>query len=95
MPSIARLAIVALALPIAAGRSSTAERSVTLVVERMACPICAHTVQRSLKRVSGVTKVSVNLKDKTAVIIYEDTKTDVIDLISASTNVGFPAAIKR
>ncbi len=94
MARVGRHAIVALALVTATFGASAEERSVTLIVDRMACPICAHTVKRSLERVSGVIKATVNLRDKTAVVVYDDAKADVADLINASARAGFPAAKK-
>ena len=38
----------------------------------------------------GVAKVAVSFKDKTAVVTYDDSKTDVKGLTSATTNAGYP-----
>ena len=42
----------------------------------------------------GVAKVAVSFKDKTAVVTYDDSKTDVKGLTSATTNAGYPSAPK-
>jgi mercuric ion binding protein len=70
------------------------ERTVTLTVENMVCPVCSYTVKRTLERVSGVSKVIVSLQDKTAIVIYDDTKADVGALTRATANAGFPSAPK-
>lgn len=77
--------------------SSTAfatERTVTLAVQNMYCAACPSTVRKSLQAVPGVAKVVVSFQDKTAVVTYDDTKTDVKALTTATTNAGYPSAPK-
>lgn len=77
--------------------SSTAfagERTVTLAVQNMYCDACPITVRKSLERVPGVIKAVVSYKDKTAVVTYDDSKTDVTALTAATTNAGYPSAPK-
>jgi len=70
------------------------ERTVTLAVDNMFCATCPYTVKKSLTAVPGVKKVSVSLKNKTAVVTYDDGKTNVNALTSATTNAGYPSAPK-
>ena len=56
-----------------------------------ACPI---TVKSSLEAVPGVTKAVVSYADKTAVVTFDDTKTAVPALTAATTNAGYPSALK-
>ncbi len=70
------------------------ERSVTLAVQNMYCAACPHTVRSSLQAVPGVRKVVVSFKNKTAVVTYDDTKTDIRALTSATTNAGYPSTVK-
>jgi mercuric ion binding protein len=74
---------------------SAAERTVTLAVKNMYCAACPHTVRKSLEAVPGVTKVVVSYQDKTAVVTYDDTRTKVKVLTSATTNAGYPSVPKR
>jgi mercuric ion binding protein len=60
----------------------------------MFCAACPRTVKASLQAVPGVTKVVVSLQDKTAVVTYDDTKTNVKALTAATTNAGYPSAPK-
>src|SRR5262249_19172119 len=62
---------------------SAAERTVTLAVKNMYC-----AAWKSLEAVPGVTKVVVSYQDKTAVVTYDDTRTEVKVLTSATTNAG-------
>ena len=70
------------------------EQTVTLAVQNMYCSACPHTVKSSLEAVPGVAKVVVSYESKTAVVTFDDTKTAVPALISATTNAGYPSALK-
>jgi periplasmic mercuric ion binding protein len=71
-----------------------AERTVTLAVQNMYCAACPHTVKSSLQSVSGVKAVSVSFEDKSAVVTFDDTKTNVRALTTATTNAGYPSSPK-
>jgi periplasmic mercuric ion binding protein len=75
-------------------QSFAAERTVKLAVQNMFCAACPHTVKASLRAVRGVSKVAVSLQDKTAVVTYDDAKTDVNALTAATTNAGYPSELK-
>ena len=70
------------------------EKTVTLAVKNMYCSACPFTVKSSLEAVSGVAKAVVSYEDKTAVVTFDDAKTGVPALISATTNAGYPSALK-
>ncbi len=74
--------------------ASAGERTITLAVENMVCAVCAFNVKKSLEGVAGVATVRVSLKEKTAIVVYDDTKADLNALISATTSKGFPSAPK-
>ena len=42
----------------------------------------------------GVTKAVVSYADKTAVVTFDDAKTAVPALTAATTNAGYPSALK-
>lgn len=71
------------------------ERSVTLAVPGMDCASCPIIVKSSLEAVPGVVKAVVSLADKTAVVMFDDTKTAPPALVTATTNAGYPSAVKR
>lgn len=79
---------------LASSTAFAAEKTVTLAVQNMYCAACPHTVKASLQAVPGVAKVVVSFQDKTAVVKYDDTKTDVKALTAATTNAGYPSAPK-
>lgn len=70
------------------------EKTVTLAVQNMYCSACPITVKSSLEAVPGVAKAVVFYADKTAVVTFDDAKTGVPALITATTNAGYPSALK-
>jgi mercuric ion binding protein len=70
------------------------EKTVTLAVQNMDCAACPFTVKSSLQAVPGVTKAVVSFADKTAIVTFDDAKTAVPALITATTNAGYPSAPK-
>jgi mercuric ion binding protein len=70
------------------------EKTVTLAVQNMYCAACPHTVKASLEAVPGVAKVAVSYQEKTAIVTYDDGKTDVKGLTAATTNAGYPSEPK-
>ena len=70
------------------------KRTVTLAVQNMYCSACPLTVKSSLQAVPGVAKVVVSYADKTAVVTFDDARTAVPALITATTNAGYPSALK-
>jgi periplasmic mercuric ion binding protein len=70
------------------------EKTVTLEVRNMYCAACPHTVKASLEAVPGVAKAVVSYKDKSAIVTYDDAKTNVNALTTATTNAGYPSAPK-
>ena len=78
----------------ASSTALAAEKTVTLAVQNMYCAACPHTVKASLEPVPGVTKVAVSYKDKTAIVTFDDARTGVNALTTATTNAGYPSAPK-
>lgn len=68
-----------------------AERTVMLAIEHMTCELCPPIVKRSLSRVPGVAKAEVSARQKTATVVFDDQKTTIQALISATTDAGYPS----
>jgi mercuric ion binding protein len=84
-----------LALVVLAPSAALAEqRTITLAVSNVDCADCPFIVKRSLERVPGVTRATVSFKDKTAVVVYDDGRTDVTAFTAATRNAGYPSAPK-
>jgi mercuric ion binding protein len=89
------LSVTLFGLSLLASSSALAdEKTVTLTVENMYCSACPITVKSSLDAVPGVTKAVVSYADKTAVVTFDDAKTAVPALTAATTNAGYPSALK-
>ena len=53
------------------------------------------SVQRSLTKISGVTKADVSLEKGEAVVTFDDTKTNVEALRKATKGAGYPSTLKQ
>ena len=53
------------------------------------------SVQRSLTKINGVTKADVSLEKAEAVVIFDDTKTNVGALLKATKGAGYPSTLKQ
>ncbi len=69
-------------------------QTVTLDVQNMTCPLCPITVKKSLEKVNGVSTVKVDFDKKTAIVTYDADKTQPKALTKATTNAGYPSAVK-
>jgi periplasmic mercuric ion binding protein len=83
-------AVLATAVPLTVP-ADAAERTVMLAVENMYCNACPFIVKRSLARVSGVETVVVSFERKTAKVIFDDSKTTLAALTTATKNAGYPS----
>ncbi|NQU62430.1 MAG: mercury resistance system periplasmic binding protein MerP [Rhodospirillales bacterium] len=80
---------------LAAGIGFAAEKTVTLAVENMFCASCPYIVKKSLARVTGVTKVDVSFERKTAMVTFDDAKTNIEALTGATFDAGYPSELKN
>lgn len=67
------------------------ERTITFAVDNMTCASCPFIVKTSMAAVPGVAKVDVSFKAKTAIVTFDDAKTNPDAIAAASMNVGYPA----
>jgi len=85
------LAFTATAL--SAGTSFAAQKTVKLAVENMYCASCPYIVKKSLTQVSGVTAVEISFEQKTALVTFDDTKTNIDALTDATFDSGYPSEL--
>jgi mercuric ion binding protein len=64
-------------------------------IEKMTCKMCHITVRKAMEKVEGVVKATVNYEDKTATVTFDPKKTDIEAIALASTNIGYPATLKK
>lgn len=69
------------------------EKSVTLTVEKMTCVSCPYIVEKSLTQTEGVQSAEVIFDEKKAIVVFDESKTSVEQLIAATTDVGFPSEL--
>jgi mercuric ion binding protein len=86
----ASLALVAVVTPVWA-----ATQTVKLSVPGMTCAACPITVKKALSRVEGVSKTSVNLDKREAIVTFDDAKTNVQKLTKATEDAGYPSSVKQ
>jgi periplasmic mercuric ion binding protein len=75
----------------AAGTAIAAEKTVTLAVNGMYCSACPYIVEQSLAKVGGVSNVAVSYEKKTATVTYDDQKTSLAAMTTATTQAGYPS----
>ena len=92
MKRLATLAVLTAGV-LTSGTAFPAEQTVKLAVSNMYCATCPHIVEKSLSAVPGVTKVSVSYREKSAVVTFNDEKTNPQDLINAVTGAGYPSKL--
>lgn len=74
---------------------AAAQKTVTLEVQNMTCPLCPVTVKKSLEKVPGVSAVKVDFDRKTATITYNPDKARPQALTEATTNAGYPSTVEK
>lgn len=72
-----------------------ATQTVTLLVPGMTCAACPITVKKALNGVKGVSKTEVNFEKKEAVVSFDDAKTNVHKLTTATGDAGYPSSVKQ
>jgi mercuric ion binding protein len=81
-------------LIVSSGGAMAEQRTVTLAVDNMYCEACPYMVKKTIEKVSGVSKVIVSFKEKTAVVVFDDARAAVKDLTEAAAKAGFPSTPK-
>lgn len=70
-------------------------KTVALSVSGMTCSTCPITVKKSLTSVKGVSKAAVNFEKSEALVTFDDGKTNVGALLTATANAGYPSVVKQ
>ncbi len=71
--------------------SPVTEQTAKYSIENMTCKMCDITIRKSMEKVDGVIKATVDYDTKTAVVIFNPEKTDIKTIGMASTNAGYKA----
>ncbi len=83
------------AVVLASTAATAAEMTVTLAVDNMYCEACPYIVKESLANVPGVEMVVVSYEQKSATVTYDDQRTTIDTLTSATTQVGYPSRLMQ
>jgi periplasmic mercuric ion binding protein len=89
--SLASLMIASMPFAVLAATPKTA----VLEVQNMTCGLCPVTVRKSLENVPGVTRAQVDLAQKTATVTFDADRTSTAVLVKATTDAGFPSAVRK
>ncbi len=87
------LTILLLAAPLAptAAQETTAP-SATITVDGLSCPFCAYGLEKHLKKVPGVERVDINMKDGQVIVrLKPGARVDDAALKAAVKKAGFTA----
>lgn len=86
-------AVLAMLMPLAA--LAATPQTAVLDVQNMTCGLCPVTVKKSLEKVTGVSQAQVDFAKKTATVTFDADKTSPTALVKATTDAGFPSAVRR
>lgn len=78
-------------LLLSASLAAAEERSVTLAVQNMTCPLCPVTVRTAIEGVAGVNDVAVDFDSRTATVVFDDAEATIQEITEASRLAGYPA----
>ena len=69
------------------------ENTIVLTVPDMVCGSCENTIKATLSHISGIKLVNTDLDSSTVTITSDNS--DIEEIISALSNVGFNADFKK
>ncbi len=70
-----------------------AQKTVTLSLPTMDCPVCPITVKKALTQVSGVSRAEVNFSKRLVVVTFDDVVTNLNALTRATKDAGYPSTL--
>ena len=92
-PIRTRRLLACLGLALLALQASAANRTITLAVPSMDCPVCPITVKKALTQVPGVSQASMNFDKRQAIVTFDDARTSAQALTLATRNAGYPSTV--
>lgn len=91
MNSIIKIAAVTLLLSTKSAWAG--EQTIKLSVPDMNCASCPYMVKKAISKVDGVLSVSATMKDRSATVAFDDTKTNVDQVRAATASIGYPSTV--
>ncbi|MCX7239077.1 MAG: mercury resistance system periplasmic binding protein MerP [Burkholderiales bacterium] len=80
-----------LAVLLGVGAAQAAIQRVTLTVPTMDCETCPLTIKVALLKVPGVSRAVVSYARRTAIVTFDDAKTNIAALTRATDAAGYPS----
>lgn len=87
------LLTVLVALPLVT--LAAAPETVTLDVQKMTCAVCPITVKKSLEKLPGVSEVTVDFDEKTAIVTFDPDLSNAEAITAATSNAGYPSTVHK
>ena len=87
------LSFLAITFFIFSGISYAAKQTIAFKVDGMYCSASPAIIKKVLTNIDGVKDATVSYSKKTAVVTFEDTKTEVTNLTQAITKAGYYANV--
>ena len=66
-------------------------QTITLPITGMTCANCAMNIERTLKKLPGISKAAVNFASEQAGVTFDDTAVSVPEIVGAINKAGFKA----
>ena len=79
----------------AVGALAATPQTAVLDVQNMNCGLCPITVKKALEKVPGVSQAQIDFQKKTATVIFDADKATAAGLVKATTEAGFPSAVRQ
>lgn len=64
-------------------------------VEGMTCAACTVTTKVAIKKLNGIKDIEVSLENKSAIVNYDDSKTDSVKIKEKIDSVGYKATKRQ
>lgn len=85
--------LLALTVWFTAASAWAADETVKLSVPGMNCASCPYMVKKAISRIDGVVSVTATMKDRTATVVFDDTKTNADQVRAATASIGYPSTV--
>lgn len=87
--------LLAISMLLVTAAAGAATQTTTLSVPTMSCASCPITIKAALSKVPGVSGVKSDLSKRQTTVVFDDAKTNVSALSSATAAAGFPSTVTQ
>lgn len=86
---------VVMSLLLASQLTWAKEKKTCFKVEGMTCAACVVTTKIAIKKLEGIQDIEVSLKNKSAIVNYDDSKTDPLKIKEKIDSIGYVATLNQ